>query len=90
MEFRSCEIIHQRQNSQTSYLRKLLSLQHFPLSIGTSHLLLNVLFFNLAMPTSLAHLDARPTCDQEVAGSTPSGSATFFRGDVNMEYFPLV
>ena len=37
-------------------------------------------------PASLAHLDARPTGDQdtrstgdqEVAGSTPAGSATFF------------
>ena len=26
-------------------------------------------------------LDAHPTGDQEVAGSTPSGSATFFHGD---------
>ena len=30
---------------------------------------------------SVAHLDARPTDDQGVAGSTPAGSATFFRGD---------
>ena len=30
---------------------------------------------------SVAHLDAHPTGDQEVAGSTPAGSATFFRGD---------
>ena len=28
----------------------------------------------------MAELDARPTEDQEVAGSTPDGSATFFRG----------
>ena len=32
-------------------------------------------------------LDARPTGDQEVAGSTPTGSATFFRGDLIMKYF---
>ena len=32
-------------------------------------------------PASVAQLDARPTGDQEVAGSTPAGSATFFRGD---------
>ena len=32
-------------------------------------------------PASVAQLDARPTGDQKVAGSTPAGSATFFRGD---------
>ena len=30
-------------------------------------------------PASVAQLDARPTSDQEVAGSTPAGSPTFFR-----------
>ena len=30
---------------------------------------------------SVAQLDARPTGDQEAAGSIPAGSATFFRGD---------
>ena len=30
---------------------------------------------------SVTKLDARPTGDQEVAGSTLAGSATFFRGD---------
>ena len=35
----------------------------------------------------MAQLDARPTGDQEVAGSTPAGSATFFRGDLIMKYF---
>ena len=34
---------------------------------------------------SVAQLDARPTDDQEVAGSTPAGSATFFRGDLIMK-----
>ena len=34
---------------------------------------------------SVAQLDARPTGDQEVAGSTPAGSATFFRGDLIMK-----
>ena len=38
-------------------------------------------------PTSVAQLDARPTGDQEVAGSTPAGSATFFRGDLIMKCF---
>ena len=32
-------------------------------------------------PVSMAQLDARPTGDQEVAGSTPSVSATFSCGD---------
>ena len=32
-------------------------------------------------PVWVAQLDAHPTGDQEVAGSTPSGSATFFHGD---------
>ena len=29
----------------------------------------------------MAQLDARATSDQEVAGSIPAGSATFFHGD---------
>ena len=32
-------------------------------------------------PTSVAKLDARPTGDREVAGSTSAGSEIFFRGD---------
>ena len=35
----------------------------------------------------MAQLDARPAGDQEVVGSTPAGSATFFRRNLNMEYF---
>ena len=35
----------------------------------------------------MAQLDARPTGDQEVVGSTPAGSATFFGGDLIMKYF---
>ena len=35
----------------------------------------------------MAQLDARPTGDQEVAGSTPAGLATFFRGNLIMKYF---
>ena len=35
----------------------------------------------------LGGLDARQTGDQEVAGSTPAGSATFFCGDLIMKYF---
>ena len=35
----------------------------------------------------VAQLDARPTGDQEVAGSTPARSATFFREDLIMKYF---
>ena len=29
----------------------------------------------------MAQLDAPPTGDQEIVGSNPTGSATFFRGD---------
>ena len=35
----------------------------------------------------MVQLDARPTGDQEVASSTPIGSATFFRGHLIMKYF---
>ena len=38
-------------------------------------------------PASVAQLDARPTDDQEVAGSTSAESATFFHGDLIMKYF---
>ena len=34
----------------------------------------------------MAQLDVRPTGDREVAGSTPAGLATFFRGDLIMKY----
>ena len=33
------------------------------------------------LPASVAQLAVRPTGDQQVASSTPAGSATFFRGD---------
>ena len=36
---------------------------------------------------SVAQLDARPTEDEEVAGSTPAGSATFFHGDWSWNTF---
>ena len=35
----------------------------------------------MTAPALVAHLDAHQTGDQEVAGSTPTESATFFRGD---------
>ena len=38
-------------------------------------------------PVSVAQLNVRPTGDQEVAGSTPAGSATFIREDLIMKYF---
>ena len=44
----------------------------------------NICFYKEAdksTPASVAQLDAHMTGDQEVAGSTPAGSATFFRGD---------
>ena len=40
-------------------------------------------------PASVAHLDARPTGDQEVAGSTPPRSATFFV-EIDHEIFSTV
>ena len=41
--------------------------------------LLNWNYYNI--PASVTQLDVHPTGDQEVAGSTPAGTATFFRGD---------
>ena len=38
----------------------------------------------------VAQLDARPTGDQEVTGSIPAGSATFFRGDWSWNIFLAV
>ena len=38
----------------------------------------------------MAQLDARATGDQEVTGSTPAGSATFFREDLIMKYLSTV
>ena len=38
----------------------------------------------------MAQLDARSTGDQEVAGSTPARSATFFHGDLIMKYFTVI
>ena len=42
--------------------------------------------YQYVWPASVAQLDARPTGDQEVAGSTPAGSAIFFRRDLIMKY----
>ena len=44
----------------------------------------------LELQASVARLDDRPTCDQEVAGTTIAGSATFFRGDIDHEIFSTV
>ena len=41
------------------------------------------------LPFSVAQLNARPTGDQEIAGSTPAGSATFFR-EIDHEIFSTV
>ena len=54
--------------------------------MGTDTLPSNLLY-GFSSPDSVAKLNARPTGDQEVAGSTPTGSATFFRGDLIMKYF---
>ena len=48
---------------------------------------LRTLNLNLQMLALVTQLDAHPTRDQKVAGSTPAGSATFFRGDLTMKYF---
>ena len=39
------------------------------------------------MPALVAQLDARPTGDQEAAGSTLAGSATFFHEDWSWDIF---
>ena len=41
----------------------------------------------VTMSAAVAQMDARPTVNSEVAGSTPARSATFFREDLNMKYF---
>ena len=41
----------------------------------------------LDLPVLVDQLDAHLTGDQEVAGSIPAGSATFFCGDLIMKYF---
>ena len=35
----------------------------------------------------MAHLDAHPTSDQEVVGSTSAGPTIFFHKDLIMKYF---
>ena len=47
----------------------------------------NVCFLLLIQPATVAQLDAHLTGDQEVAGKTPAGSATFFRGDLSWDIF---
>ena len=39
------------------------------------------------MPASVAHLDARPTGDQKVMGSTPHGVGSFLSWRLIMKYF---
>ena len=55
-----------------------------PISRQVDHILLLYLSWQ---PASVDQLDARPTGDHKVAGSTPAGSATFFRGNLIMKYF---
>ena len=49
----------------------------------------NVKFYayEIQIRASVAQLDAGPTGDQEVTGSTPAMSAILFRGDLIMKYF---
>ena len=49
---------------------------------------INIIFLFYSKLASVAQLDALPTGDQEVAGLTHAGSATFFHGDLTMKYFP--
>ena len=59
--------------------------------LSSSHTEISLLFFAktgfdiylalLLLLKQLAQMDARPTCDQEVASSTPTRSSKFFRGD---------
>ena len=46
--------------------------------------------YSLEELASVAQLDACPTGDQEVAGSTPVGSATFFHGDLIMKFSTVI
>ena len=41
-------------------------------------------------PALVAQFDARLTGDQEIVGSTPAGTATFFSGDLIMKYFSTI
>ena len=52
-------------------------------------LMILLLCIQILEPALVAQLDACPTGDQEVADSTPTVSATFFRGDLIMKYFLL-
>ena len=45
------------------------------------------LCYLLLEPASVAQLDVHSTCDQEVVGSTPTRSATFFCGDLSWDIF---
>ena len=56
-----------------------------PLSSALSETIFSTI--NVNVPAPVAQLDARPTGDQEVAGSNLVGSATFFREDLIMKYF---
>ena len=48
---------------------------------------LHVHFHMHMRPALVAQLDVRPTSDQEVAGSTPAGSTTFFCEVLIIKYF---
>ena len=63
------------RNGQTYVVFKLLASYRFILSTRACR------SKHLTQPASVAQLDARPTGDQEVAGSISARSATLFRGD---------
>ena len=56
-------------------------------SVGTSNEYPQYVFFEKKKPASVAQLDARPTGDQEVAGSTPAEVGNILSWRLIMKYF---
>ena len=52
----------------------------FAISLQNHRILYHIAMYSKNMPASVAQLDVCPTGDQEIAGSIPAGSATFFHG----------
>ena len=51
------------------------------------HIKVTIFTLNTLRSASVAHSDGHLTGDQEVTGSTPAESETFFHGDLIMKYF---
>ena len=77
--------------SLTSCRIRLLTFELFALDKKSTHLNLNISedSWPSLIIVYVAQLDARATGDQEVAGSTHAGSASFFRG-IDHEIFSMV